>query len=328
MELVDFLQAARRIRPYIHHTPLIRSHFLSEQTRGDVWLKLENQQPTGSFKVRGALNKLSQLLATERAQGIVAASAGNHALGVAHAAASLNLGRVAIFVPHSTPDAKLKKLRRFPITLHLAGQTYEDAHQAAVAFAAQTGAVEISAYDDLAVIAGQGTAGVEIMHDLPTAELMLVPIGGGGLVSGVATAVRHINPACQIIGVQPQASPAAQLSFAQNKAIDPYDHAPTIADGLAGGFGKRPFALLRQNPPDVVLVSEAEIRQAIVALLAEEQLVIEPSGATAVAPLLAGRVNVRGKTAVCILTGGNLAMNLLRQIITQLASPSNWATGN
>ncbi|MBK7894819.1 MAG: pyridoxal-phosphate dependent enzyme [Anaerolineaceae bacterium] len=318
MELVEFLQAAGRIRPFIHHTPLIRSEFLSEQTGGDVWLKCENQQPTGSFKVRGALNRLSQLSEEERARGIVAASAGNHALGVAHAATSLGLPQVDIFVPHTAPDAKLKKLRRFPLNLHLAGQTYEDAHQAAANFAAQTGALEIPAYDDLDVIAGQGTAGVEIMADLPTADLILVPIGGGGLVSGVATAVRHINPACQIIGVQPEASPAAQLSFAQGRAIDPYDHAPTIADGLAGGFGVTPFALLRQNPPEVVLVSEAQIRQAILALLAEQQLVIEPSGATAVAPLLVGSVNVRGKTAVCLLTGGNLAMNLLHEIITQL----------
>ncbi|HCN28745.1 MAG TPA: threonine ammonia-lyase [Verrucomicrobiales bacterium] len=318
MEFVHFLQAARRIRPFIHHTPLIRSDFLSEWTGGDVWLKLENQQPTGSFKVRGALNKLSQLSPAEREQGIVTASAGNHALGVAHAAAALGLPQVDIFVPQTAPDAKLNKLRRFPIRLHLAGQTYQEAHQAAADFAAQTGALEISAYDDLDVIAGQGTAGVEIMADLPTVELILLPVGGGGLVSGVATAVCHLNPACQIIGVQPEASPAAQLSFAQDQAMDPYDHAPTIADGLAGGFGVRPFALLRQNPPEIVLVSEAQIRQAIVALLAEQQLVIEPSGATAVAPLLSGAVAVTGKTAVCILTGGNLALNLLGEIVTQL----------
>ncbi|WP_420642402.1 threonine ammonia-lyase [Candidatus Leptofilum sp.] len=315
MELVDFLEAARRIRPYMHHAPLIRSDFLSEQTGGGVWLKLENQQPTGSFKVRGALNKLSQLSDVEHARGIVAASAGNHALGVAHAATSLGLPQVDIFVPETAPDAKLKKLRRFPINLHLVGQTYEDAHQAAARFAAQTGALEVAAYDDLDVIAGQGTVGVEIMTDLPSADLILVPIGGGGLVSGVATAVRHINPAGKIVGVQPEASPAAQLSFTQNQAIDPYDHAPTIADGLAGGFGVKPFELLRQNPPEIVLVSEAQIRQAIFALLSEQQLVIEPSGATAVAPLLTGAVDVRGKTAVCLLTGGNLDMNLLREIV-------------
>ena len=317
-ELADFLQAQRRIRPYIHHTPLIRSDFLSERTGGEVWLKLENQQPTGSFKVRGALNKLSQLSEAEKAQGIVTASAGNHALGVAHAAAALGLGQVAIFVPETAPEAKLNKLRRFPITLHLAGKTYEDAHQAAADFASRTGALEISAYDDRDVITGQGTVGVEIMTNLPACQQILVPVGGGGLIAGVATAVRRINPACHIIGVQPEASPAAQLSFAQGQAIDPYDHAPTIADGLAGGFGVRPFELLRHNPPDITLVSEADIRRAILALLAEHQLVIEPSGATAVAPLLTGQVDVAGKTAVCILTGGNLAMNLLHEIITQL----------
>lgn len=317
IELAAFLAAKKRIRPYINQTPLIRSDYLSEQTGGDVWLKLENQQPTGSFKVRGALNKLSQLSEADKARGIVTASAGNHALGVAHAAASLNLPQVDIFVPKTAPDAKLKKLRRFAINLHLSGQTYEEAHQAAAAFAAQTGAVEIAAYDDWDVITGQGTVGVEIMSDLPATELIFVPVGGGGLISGVATAVCHIKPACHIIGVQPEASPAAQLSFAQNQALDPYDHAPTIADGLAGGFGTKPFQVLQANPPEITLMSEAEIRQAIFALLAEQQLVIEPSGATAVAPLLTGQVDVKGKTAVCLLTGGNLAMSLLREI-TQL----------
>lgn len=317
MELATFFEAARRIRPFIQHTPLVHSDYLSERTGGDVWLKLENQQPTGSFKVRGALNKISQLSATEKERGVVTASAGNHALGVAYAAASLGLSQVDIFVPETAPSAKLKKLRRFPVGLHLAGETYEDAHQAAVDFAAQTGALEISAYDDLAVIAGQGTVGIEVMTDLPGADLLLVPVGGGGLIAGAATAVRHIKPSCKIVGVQPEASPAALLSFAQNRAIDPYDHAPTIADGLAGGFGIAPFKLLQAQPPELVLVSEAEIRQAILALLAEHQLVIEPSGATAIAPLLAGKVAVAGKTAVCVLTGGNLAMDLLREI-TQL----------
>jgi threonine dehydratase len=317
IELAEFLQAKRRIRPYIRCTPLFRSDFLSELTGGDVWLKLENQQPTGSFKVRGALNKISQLGREEKTRGIVTASAGNHALGVAHAATSFGLEQVDIFVPHTAPDAKVKKLRRFPVNLHLAGQTYEDAHQAAEEFRARTGAVEIAAYDDLDVISGQGTIGVEIMSNLPAAEMILVPVGGGGLISGVATAVRHIKPSCHIIGVQPEASPAARLSFSQNQAIDPYDHAPTIADGLAGGFGATPFQLLRANPPEIVLVSEAQIRRAILALLAEHQLMIEPSGATAVAPLLTGGVEVAGKTAVCILTGGNLAMGLLREVVNQ-----------
>jgi threonine dehydratase len=316
IELADILQAQRRIRPFINKTPLIHSPVLSELTGGDIWLKLENQQPTGSFKVRGALNKISQLSDVGKARGIVAASAGNHALGVAHAVASLGQIQADIFVPENVPDAKINKLRRFPVTVHLAGQTYEAAHQAADNFHEQTGAIEISAYDDLTVIMGQGTAALEIMTALPTCDLMLLPVGGGGLIAGVATAVRQLKPSCHIIGVQPEASPAAQLSFAQNQAIDPYDHAPTIADGLAGGFGAKPFDLLRHNPPDIALVSDPDLRQSILTLLREHQLIIEPSGAAAVAPLLTGQIDAAGKTAVCILTGGNLAMDLLREIIT------------
>ncbi|MCP4415659.1 MAG: pyridoxal-phosphate dependent enzyme, partial [Chloroflexi bacterium] len=234
IELADFLWARRRIRPFIQHTPLIHSPFLSERTGGDVWLKLENQQPTGSFKVRGALNKICQLSDGEKGRGIVAGSAGNHALGVAHAVASLGQIQADIFVPKNAPDAKINKLRRFPVTVHPVGQTYEAAHQAANNFQKRTGATEIPAYDDLAVIIGQGTAALEIMTDLPSCDLLLLPVGGGGLLAGVATAVRHIKPSCHIVGVQPKACPAAQLSFAQNQALDPYDHTPTIADGLAG----------------------------------------------------------------------------------------------
>lgn len=315
IELAEFLQARRCIRPFITHTPLIHSPFLSELSGGDVWLKLENQQPTGSFKVRGALNKISQLSDGEKARGIVAASAGNHALGVAHAVASLGQIQADIFVPQNAPDAKINKLRRFPVTLHVAGQTYEATHQAASDFKKQHGATDISAYDDRTVIIGQGTAALEIMADLPTCDLVILPVGGGGLLAGVTTAVRQIKPSCNIVGVQPEASPAAQLSFVQIKAIDPYDHAPTIADGLAGGFGATPFGLLRHNPPAIALASEADLRRAILALLREQQLVIEPSGAAAIVPLLTGGVDVVGKTAVCILTGGNLAIGLLQEIM-------------
>lgn len=212
--------------------PLIRSDFLSERTGGEVWLKLENQQPTGSFKVRGALRSRPAERDGEGAGGLLPPPPGTMRWEWPTRRRRWGWGRWQFFLPETAPEAKLNKLRRFPITLYLVGKTYEDAHQAAANFAAQSGALEISAYDDLDVIVGQGTAGVEILADLPTAELIVVPVGGGGLVSGVATAVRHINPACRIIGVQPEASPAAQLSFAQGQAIDPYDHAPTIADGL------------------------------------------------------------------------------------------------
>ena len=314
-DLTTILAVHKQIRPYIKHTPLLFSHYLSEKTGGEIWLKLENQQPTGSFKVRGALNKISSLTDAEKANGIVAASAGNHALGVAHAIKALGNIQADIFIPETAPQAKINKLRQYPVTLHQAGETYEDAHLAAVTHQQQTDAIEIPAYDDVAVIAGQGTVGLEIFTDCPDVDVICVPIGGGGLIAGITAVSRAINPSSQIIGVQPTASPAAQLSLKTGKAIDPYDHEPTIADGLAGGFGKVPFEIIKQFPPDVLLVSETEIRQAIYELVHQQQQIIEPSGAIAIAPLLNNKLDLRGKTAVCVLTGGNLETTLLQEIL-------------
>lgn len=316
--LTAVIRAYQFIKPYIHQTPLVHSPFLSEYTGADVWLKLENQQPTGSFKVRGALNKIGRLTAGEKAQGIVAASAGNHALGVAHAVQSWGGVQADIFVPETAPLPKINKLRRYPVRLHLAGQTYEDAHQTAVSFAAETGAVEISAYDDLDVITGQATVAWEIFRELPQVDAILLPVGGGGLLAGVTAVAQTIHPAGRIVGVQPEASPAALLSLQAGEAIDPYDHEPTIADGLAGGFGAVPFSLIRDQPPDILLAGETAIRRAVYNLLAEHQLVIEPSGAGAITPLLDGRLDIAGQTVVCVLTGGNLDMTLLPEIVEEM----------
>jgi threonine dehydratase len=317
LKLHDFVQAQQKLKPHLPATPLRYSRHLSQLSGAEVWLKLESLQPTGSFKVRGALHKLGDLLTENRAVQVVTASAGNHGLGVAYAAATLGAEHVTIFVPQTAPQAKIEKLRQFPITLHLAGSTYEAAHQAAEAHAAKTGAVYLPAYDDLDVVLGQGTCGLEIMLDLPATDLILVPTGGGGLLSGVALVTKAINPLTQIIGLQPEASPSAKLSFSQRTPIDPYDHAPTIADGLAGGFGAIPFYLAATLIEDILLYSEADLRQAIFTLLDREQLVIEASGAIAIAPLLQPWLDVAGKTVVCILTGANLDSGLLSQILQE-----------
>jgi len=218
-------------------------------------------------------------------------------------------------VPETAPAAKVTKLRRFPVTLHQVGHTYEAAHQAAEDFARQTGATYIPAYDDPQVIAGAGTCGLEIIAALPQVDTLLVPVGGGGLVAGLAVAVKGIQPACHIIGVQPEASPAAKLSFEQNQPIDPYDHAPTIADGLAGGFGATPFYIARTLIDDIWLYSEAQLRQAIYTLVDQHQLVVEASGAIAICPLLAQPAQLAGQTVVCVLTGSNLDTTLLAEIL-------------
>lgn len=318
--LQPILQAHQRIKPFIRHTPLMRSAYLSAQSGAEVWLKLECQQPTGSFKVRGALNKVGLLASQEKARGIVTGSAGNHGLGVAYAAQSWGNVSADIFVQANAPRAKVDKLRHFDVALHLEGETYEAAHQAAETFAHQTGATYIQAYDDVDIIAGQGTVGLEILSDLPQTDVILVPVGGGGLIAGVATAAKAIHPGCQVIGIQPEASPAALLSLRDGVPYDPYDHQPTIADGLAGGFGATPFYLARTLIDDVLLASEGDLRQAIFTLLDREQLVVEPSGAIAITPLLRQALDLRGKTVACILSGGNLATTLLRDILAEFAS--------
>ena len=315
--LHDFVTAHRRISPHIRHTPLVPSRYLSQLCDADVWLKLDFLQPTGSFKVRGALNKLSLLAESGQFNGVVTASAGNHGLGVAYAAESLQLSPVTVFIPKNAPQSKRRKLAQYPVTVKEAGETYDAAHHAAETFAAETGAQYISAYNDVDVILGQGTCGLEIMMGLPSADILLVPTGGGGLVSGIALATKAINPGTDIIAVQPAASPAAKLSLAQGFPIDPYEHEPTLADGLAGGFGSIPFYLARTLIETVLVHSETEILRAVFTLLDREQLLVEASGAIAIAPLLADPARFAGKTVVCVLTGANIDSAVVADIVRE-----------
>lgn len=317
IKLHNITLAQQQLKPYLCPTPLRYSPALSERSGAEVWLKLECQQPTGSFKVRGALYKMMSLSSEAQAKGVVTASAGNHGLGTAYAAHMLGLTNVTIFVPKTAPTAKVSKLRRYPITLRQVGETYKVAHQTAAAFAQETGATYLPAYDDPYVISGAGTCGLEIMTELPQVEVIIVPTGGGGLLAGTAVATKKINPACQVIGVQPQASPAAKLSFEQNYPFDPYDHAPTIADGLAGGFGAQPLYVARLLVDDILLFSEAALRQAVFTLVDQEQLVVEASGAIAIAPLLTDPPAFQGQTVVCILSGANIDTRLLAQILQE-----------
>jgi threonine dehydratase len=304
--LQSILHAHQRIARFIGRTPLVRSGHLSART--------------GAFKVRGALNKVGLLTPAEKRRGIVTGSAGNHGLGVAYAAQSWGDVSADIFVQANAPRAKVDKLRQFDVTVHLQGDTYEDAHQAAETFARENGATYIPAYDDVDIIAGQGTMGLEILTELPGTDLILVPIGGGGMIAGVATAAKAMNPGCRVIGVQPEASPAALLSLRDGVPYDPYDHEPTIADGLAGGFGALPFYIAGTLIEQVLLASEADLRQAIFTLLDREQLVVEASGAITIAPLLNGALDVAGQKVVCILSGGNIESTLLRDILIEFTS--------
>jgi threonine dehydratase len=315
------LAAQHVIQPYIWPTPLVPSAALSHLGECDVHLKLECWQQTGSFKVRGALHKLASLTPEERSQGIVTASAGNHGLGVAFAARSMGIPSVTIFVPVNAPAAKLDRFGSFACEVRREGADYDTTHAIAAAYAEEAGALYISAYDDPTVIAGQGTVGLEIMEQLPTADLLLVPIGGGGLVAGVALVAKTANPNLRIVGVQPEASPAAYLSLRDHRPYETYPAAPTICDGLAGGFGRIPFELAADLIDTVLVVPEADVRKAVGWLLSHEQLVVEGAGAIAVAPLLNGQLDAVGHRVVAVLTGRNLDAGLLRDILTEQGQP-------
>jgi threonine dehydratase len=294
---------------------------LSQKAGGEVYLKLECWQHTGSFKVRGAINKLAALSPEEWARGITTASAGNHGLGVAYASQVLGLPSATIFVPESAPAAKVQRLQSFDCQVRRAGADYDAAHAIAEAYTQEKGALYISAYDDPVVIAGQATVGLEVLEDLPEADLLLVPVGGGGLIAGIAIVARTMNPAIRILGLQPEASPSAYLSLRDGRPYETYPAGPTICDGLAGGFGRVPFEAAANLIEEVLVVPEVDIRRAVAWLLAREQLVVEGSGAIAVAPLLSGQLDAKGRRAVAVLTGRNLDATVLREILSEQSSP-------
>jgi threonine dehydratase len=317
LHLDDVRRAQATLRPYLRPTPLRRS-LIAPPGAGELLLKLECWQPTGSFKVRGATNVLASLDDEEKSRGIVTASAGNHALGVALAAERLGGGlRATVFVPRTAPRSKVERLRRFPVALREEGETYDDAVLAAEAYQRETGAVFVQAFEDPRTAAGQGTIGLELLEERPDVATVLVPVGGGGLVAGVATAIKALAPDVRIVAVQPEASPALRESIRLGRPLLTYPAGPTLADGLAGGIGEVAFAH-RDLVDEVVTVNEAEIADAIVALVASDQVVAEASGAVGVAALMAGKLAAADRgPAAAIVTGGNLDAAVLARLMSE-----------
>lgn len=307
--------AAERIRRFIARTPLEYSPGLSERTGSEVWLKFECFQPTGSFKIRGAFNALLSLTPAERGRGIVTASAGNHGLGVARAAAHTGTP-ATIVVPETASPAKLAALRQSGAHLITHGPDYDAAEAFARDLSRQTAARYISPYNDPAVIAGGGTIGLEILNALPDLDAVVVPAGGGGLLSGVALAVKEREPRVAVYGVQPAASPAI-IAALQAGRITTVDVGPTLADGLAGNLeaGSQTVDLIRRYTDGVLAVTETALARAIVALIEAEHVIVEGSGAAGVAALLEGVRPLRGRRVAVILTGRNIATNTLRAVL-------------
>src|ERR1700716_583632 len=312
--LSDIQAALGRIREAIRVSPCTDSEAFSALTNNLIFLKLDNQQRTGAFKERGALNKLLTLTAEERGRGVIAASAGNHAQGVAYHSGRHGV-RARIVMPLTTPLTKVSSTRAYGADVVLHGANYDEAYDKAVEQSRQEGFTLIHAFDDDAVIAGQGTLGLEILQQHPDIEAVVAPIGGGGLIGGIACAVKETNPAVRVFGVQPARIPSMKLAVAEGKPVT-LSPAKTIADGIAvRRAGERTLPLVQKYVDEIVTVEEEEIANAILLLLEREKTLAEGAGAAAIAALVNHKLPLKGKKVAVLVCGGNIDVTLLARII-------------
>lgn len=310
----DFQTAAGRLKNVIHTIPLSSSKTFSEMSGAEVYLKYENQQKTGSFKVRGAYNKIMKRYEQGGLQAVVASSAGNHAQGVAFAASQIGVP-ATIVMPRSTPIAKVSATEGYGAKVVLHGAIYDEAYAKACEIVEEEGAEFIHPFDDEDVMAGQGTIALEILSDLPTVDMIFVPAGGGGLISGISACVKQINPRIQVIGVQAEGANSIVASF-QKEKIMPSSSVHTIADGIAVKTpGEKTMGYINQYVDKMVTVSDAEIAAAILLLLERTKQVVEPSGAAPLAAVLNQKIDIAGKKVCCVLSGGNIDMSFIHKIV-------------
>ncbi len=314
--LNDIKQAAARIAPMVRPTPIEEACGLTRELGKEIFFKMECWQTTGSFKLRGAAAKLTTLSAAERARGILTCSAGNHGLAVAHCAAALGVD-ATIVVARSAARAKVEAIGRYPVTLIERGINYDEAERAARLLEGETERCFVSPYNDREVIAGQGTIALELLAQVPDLEALMVPVGGGGLLAGIAIAAKALNPRIKIYGVEPLASPSMTRALEAGR-LTQIEEAETIADGLAGNVepGSITFPIIQHLLDRMALVSEAAIRQAMARVAREEHVLIEGAAAAAVAALSEGQFE--GQKIAAILTGRNVTFEWLREVLTEM----------
>jgi len=315
MDFVEIEKAARRLRDVIHNIPVGESQTFSKMSGGELYLKFENQQKTGSFKVRGAYNKLSCLIERgEKPDSVITSSAGNHAQGVAYAASCLGI-RAKIVMPRNTPIAKVSATEGYGAQAVLHGDCYDDAYKKAMELSESEKAVFIHSFDDPDIIAGQGTVGLEILKDIPVVDTVIVPAGGGGLLAGISCCIKQINPRVQVIGVQAEGADAIVRCFRTHE-LKASDHVQTIADGIAVKLpGALTTSLINQYADDMVTVSDEEIASAILLLLERTKQVVEPAGAVSLAAAISGKLGIEGRKTVCVLSGGNIDVSFIQKIV-------------
>lgn len=309
-------EARKTIDGVVKKTPLIESPSLGKQVGGTIYFKYENLQKTGSFKIRGAINKIANLTEEERKKGVIASSAGNHAQGVALGATAQGI-KSTIVMPETTPIAKISATKGYGGNVVLHGAAYDDAYKKACELQKKSGAVFLHPFDDEYVIAGQGTIALEILEDISDFDAIIIPIGGGGLISGVATATKEINPNIEIIGVQTDNVPSMKECIAKQKLFSVEPNI-TIADGInVCTPGKITYDIVNKYVDKIVTVSEDEIADGILFLLEKGKNLAEGAGATPLAAVLAGKIDCRNKKVCIIISGGNIDITLIDRIVNR-----------
>ena len=307
-------KAAQVLKDTARLTDLIPAPNLNPDS--EIYLKAENLQLTGSFKLRGAFYKISTLSQEEKERGIIACSAGNHAQGVALSAKQAGI-KATIFIPSIAPISKIEATRKYGAEIKLIDGVYDDAYNAALQYQKETNAIFIHPFDDDEIIAGQGTIGLELMNQMPDLDAVIVPIGGGGLVSGVAFAIKTLNPKCKVYGVQAQGA-KSMINALEHNEIETLKSVQTFADGIAVKTpGETTFDICSKYVDEVVSVSDDEIATAILTLIEQQKLIAEGAGAVSVAAAMFNKVPIKGKKTACIVSGGNIDVNILSRVINR-----------
>ncbi|MDP8011451.1 MAG: threonine ammonia-lyase [Thermoplasmata archaeon] len=311
--MTEVMEAEKILRNIVKRTPVEHSRMFSEMSGNDVYLKLENLQTTGSFKIRGAYNKIYHLSEEERSRGVVASSAGNHSQGVAYAAKLLGV-KATIFMPVFTPPSKIIATKSYGAEVQLYGETYDDAYKKAIEFTEKNNMVFIHPFNDPYVIAGQATIGLEIFEQIKDIDAVVVPIGGGGLISGIAFALKSLNHNIKIIGVEAEGAQSMKTSVEKGEIV-PLVNLDTIADGIAVKIpGPLTFDMVKVYVDDLITVTDDEIAKAMYLLLTRNKIVAEPAGAVSLAATLSGKIKMKNKRICAVISGGNVDYNLLNQI--------------
>ncbi|WP_262495775.1 threonine/serine dehydratase [Paenibacillus sp. B2(2019)] len=310
-------KAYDRIKNYVNRTPLEESFYLGDEERR-YFFKLESQQRAKSFKIRGALNKMMTLTEDEKNCGVAAISSGNHGSSVSYAASILGIKNVIVIVPLGTPISKIDKIKYFGADILQLGKSYDEAHSLGMKYINERGLTYIDAYySDPEIYGGQGTVAIEIVEQNKDIDTIVVPIGGGGLITGIAVAAKAINPAIRIIGVQTEACPAMLKSYEDNVFYEEYPSEESLCDALVGGVGKLSYEMAKDYVDDFIAVSEDSIARAVSFMAKEEKYIVEAGSATAVAAIMDYRERIGGTNIALVISGGNIDGDVLTAILTK-----------